>query len=481
MIKKERFKLFDLSTLDGGSGYDHLNKSLKEFFSEHFESGKDNKESYYKFPIKRNIPNSPKKRQKNLNFGSNKEISEEIKNQKYNLNRYKNKFQLEMLNLSNESNKLSTKKFHIFNKSKRKNVINLIKKSKNNNLELSSDSLHELNIRTPKNRTYNKFKFIGQKNIDNKYRINSSRTLRHKISNINNNNLKNFSFTNFIKAKFRNKDKKISELQSQSSTQIKTFLRNVSYKSDNDNNAYSSKIKSPNKNKKVKPTFYLRLNEDNKADKENLLISDDDSILSSPNNYGNNGLKTTRQNIKLKDLLFQVQEGKKNHIFKPNEYDIKSRVNLLTKFNRDLFLKTMKSASRNNNFFFNFPFRRNKFGKNNKKSVVPHQGICNNRSIKLLKHLQKLQANAKNKNREIKLNRKHNFDFEKLKNVLNKTRIENNFDIKVDEKFKNDAVKYQEKIGKFFIFQGNGIYSEHLNILLKGDKISHSIVKLDNL
>ena len=121
-----------------------------------------------------------------------------------------------MLNLSNESNKISTKRFHIFNKNKRKNVINLIKKSKNNNLELSSDSLHELNIRTPKNRTYNKFKFIGQKNIDNKYRINSSRTLRHKISNNNNNNLKNFSFTNFIKAKFRNKVKKISDLQSQS-------------------------------------------------------------------------------------------------------------------------------------------------------------------------------------------------------------------------------------------------------------------------
>ena len=68
-----------------------------------------------------------------------------------------------------------------------------------------------------------------------------------------------------------------------------------------------------------------------------------------------------------------------------------------------------------------------------------------------------------------------------MKNVLNKIKAQNNFDIKVDEKFKNDTLRYQEKIGTFFIYQGNGIYSEHLNILFKGEKIAHNVVKLDNL
>ena len=43
MINSERFKIFDLSTLDNATSYDLLTKSLDEFLSENFESRKQKK------------------------------------------------------------------------------------------------------------------------------------------------------------------------------------------------------------------------------------------------------------------------------------------------------------------------------------------------------------------------------------------------------------------------------------------------------
>ena len=485
MINSERFKIFDLSTLDNATSYDLLTKSLDEFLSENFESRKQKNDSYYKFPIQKKISNLSKSKQKNLNFLKYKGIFNKIKKQKYNLNNRANNLQLDMLSFSNESNQDRRKDFHIFNKNKRKTAINLIKKSNYNNLELlSSDRLSDLTLRSPKNKTYNKLTFIERKNINSITRIKSSNTLRNKISNFNKDKNNNFSFNNFIRLKLRNKNRKNSEQQSQSSTQIKTLLKNASFKSDNDNNIDSNQVNNVNKDKirKMKSDFYLRLNEDDdESSKENFLIPEDDLYIQSPKNLDYNELKTVRQDIKLKNLLFEIQRGEKKNIFRPNEYDVKSRVNLLTKFNRDQFLKTIKSAYNNNLFFYNYPSSKNKFRKINKKNIVPHQDKCNSKTVKLLKKLQKLQDNAKNRKREIKLNKRHNLELDKLKNVLNKIKAQNNFDIKVDEKFKNDTLRYQEKIGTFFIYQGNGIYSEHLNILFKGEKIAHNVVKLDNL
>ena len=86
-------------------------------------------------------------------------------------------------------------------------------------------------------------------------------------------------------------------------------------------------------------------------------------------------------------------------------------VNFLIKFKRDQFAQRIKSAKQKNLFFFNYPFQINKFirlSKKNKTNQIPHQNMCNKKSIKLLKNLQKLQINLKNKKREIKSNERNN-------------------------------------------------------------------------
>ena len=100
MINSDRFKIFDLSTLDNATSYDLLTKSLDEFLSENFESRKQKNDSYYKFPIQKKISNLSKSKQKNLNFLKYKGIFNKIKKQKYNLNNRANNLQLDMLSFS---------------------------------------------------------------------------------------------------------------------------------------------------------------------------------------------------------------------------------------------------------------------------------------------------------------------------------------------------------------------------------------------
>ena len=62
----------------------------------------------------------------------------------------------------------------------------------------------------------------------------------------------------------------------------------------------------------MKSDFYLRLNEDDdESSKENFLIPEDDLYIQSPKNLDYNELKTVRQDIKLKNLLFEIQRGEK--------------------------------------------------------------------------------------------------------------------------------------------------------------------------
>jgi hypothetical protein len=119
--------------------------------------------------------------------------------------------------------------------------------------------------------------------------------------------------------------------------------------------------------------------------------------------------------------------------------------------------------------------------KKNKTNQIPHQNMCNKKSIKLLKNLQKLQTNLKNKKREIKSNERNNIELDKLKYFINKLKAKKDFDKKIDEQFKQETVNYQGQIGKFFIYKGNGIFSGHLNMMLRGDKIAHNLIKLKNL
>ena len=486
MNKRERFKLFELSCLDGNSGYNHLDKSLNEFLSDNFESGVPRKDDYYKFPIRQIRKNSPKKKQNNE---KNKKNDKKFRKRKaYWFNDYPNNPKLDLLTLSKKFNKKRTKKFPILNKNEDIKKNNLNNEFNNNNLDiLSLDSVRDFHPKYPKNRTRNNnpIFFLHQDNVKTP-RVRSSYIFgKQKQQDIN--NIQSFSLTNFLNAQFENMHKKSSDPQSPSSTMVKTRLKNVSFKSDNDNITDSISLeKTRKKMKKVRSVLSLRSNDDSNLDlndKSNITILDDD--LGNQSHYSSfEERKKLRQKIKLKNLVYQIEKAEKNQTFKPDEYRIRPGFNFLNKFKRVQFAQRIKSAKQKNLFFFNYPFQINKFirlSKKNKTNQIPHQNMCNKKSIKLLKNLQKLQTNLKNKKREIKSNERNNIELDKLKYFINKLKAKKDFNKKIDEQFKQETVNYQGQIGKFFIYKGNGIFSGHLNMMLRGDKIAHNLIKLENL
>ena len=153
--------------------------------------------------------------------------------------------------------------------------------------------------------------------------------------------------------------KKSSDPQSPSSTMVKTRLKNVSFKSDNDNITDSISLeKTRKKMKKVRSVLSLRSNDDSNLDlndKSNITILDDD--LGNQSHYSSfEERKKLRQKKKLKNLVYQIEKAEKNQTFKPDEYRIRPGFNFLNKFKRDQFAQRIKSAKQKNLFFFNFPF-----------------------------------------------------------------------------------------------------------------------------
>lgn len=491
MNKKERFNLFELSLIDGITKFNFLYNSINAFLSDNFESNLPQKNPLTKFPISQKKINSAKKKSNNTDkkkFGKNREILNEMKKtfkRKNNLF-YKspNNSQLELTNLSNELKKSSSSQFRTLDKNKNENKINLDNESNLNNIELLSfESSQDLYLRSPKNSILNNPNFILPKNTINHHRVKSSYLIHHK--NIDDNNIQSLSFSNFISSRINHinkKDKKNTDPQSPSSTRIKTRIKNVSFKSDNDNiNDSISEEKKRSRLKKVKSAFSLDA-KDNINNKSYISYLSDEKFNTS-NYFSYDDRKEIRQKIKLKSLLYQIDQAKKKNIFTPNYQNNRIGFNSLKKFKRNLFLKKIKSASKKNLFFFKYPFQINKFvrlSKKNKTNLMPHQNILNDKSKNLLKNLEKLQINNKKERREIKANNK-DIEIKNLRYFIAKTRDKKDFDKKVDELFKKAAVKYQGTLGKFFIHRGNGIFSGHLNALLKGDKIPNQFVKLENL
>ena len=110
---------------------------------------------------------------------------------------------------------------------------------------------------------------------------------------------------------------------------------------------------------------------------------------------------------------------------------------------------------------------------------LPHQNILNDKTKNIMYYLKKLKNNVIKEKKVIKSD-KNNIELKNLKYFIQKVR-KKDFDKKIDEQFKKEAVKYQGKMGIFFIYKGNGIFSGHLKTLLKGDKIAHNLVKLENI
>ena len=481
MNKSNNLKLFEHSCIEGITKFKKIKNAIDEFLSDNFYSGVPKLNYFHKFFIKKKKIIQKKKKQNHEQIKRDKNIFGVLMKNKRQINlrkRHINKSQKEINSLSKDINKNNYKTFERNLSNLSSNPINLFNKpNRNKLLLLSQDNSQDFSFNYPKsptNRVNNKYSFL-QLNKGNLKRVNSTRLLQTPK-----NNLKKFSISNFFANKFNSYDKSTYP-QSPNSTLIKSRLKNVSIKSDNDNdidNDFTSNEKNRNKMKKIKSAFSLKLSDENNneydnnnKDKSTLF---DDLLLSSNTKFSFNDRKKLHQKIKLKNLLANMENAKRNNVFKPNEKTIKSNLN---------YFKTFKLRAKSASLLKKYISQKNKYtrlSKNNKYQQIPHQNIVDGKSKRLLNTLQKVLIYAKKGRRNIKINDKK-YDTNKLKFFLNNLGIEKDFDKRVDEQFKKDAVKYQEKIGKFFIHNGNGIFSGHINVLLRGEKIASNKVKFDCL
>ena len=480
MNKSNKLKLFEHSCIEGITKFKKIKNAIDEFLSDNFYSGVPKLNCFHKFYIKKKKIIQQKKKQNIINaegIKRDKNIFGDLMKNKRQINlrkRHTNKSQKEINSLSKDINKNSYKTFE---RNLSRNPINLFNKpNKNHLLLLSQDNSQDFSFnyqKSPTNRVNNKYSFL-QLNKGNLKRVNSTRLLQTPK-----NNLKKFSIGSFFSYKFNSYDKSTYP-QSPNSTLVKLGLKNVSIKSDNENDIdkdFISNEKNRNKMKKIRSAFSLKLSDenDNEYDSNNKEKTTlfDDLLLLSNTKFSFNDRKKLHQKIKLKNLLANMENAKRNNVFKPNEKTINSKLNYF-----NTFKLRAKSASLLNKYIS----PKNKYTrltKNNKHQQIPHQNIVDEKSKRLLNTLQKMLIHAKKGRRNIKINDKR-YDINKLKFFVNNLGREKDFDKRVDEQFKKEAVKYQEKIGKFFIHNGNGIYSGHINVLLRGEKIASNKVKFDN-
>jgi len=464
MEGNEGFKLYEFSCLEGNSGYNFFGKSVDNFISDNFYKGESQINCFHKFPIGKKKIFSAKKRHGIID-----------------------KEQINIINNRRKRNHYYThipnkKEFKTLNKTHSKYQINIIEEKNDNengnNFDiLSFDSSQDLFPNSPNHIKYRMKSpnFFRQLNSGMTNRIKTTRLIKPHKTNM----IKSLSFINFLPNN-NNKNKKNSISHTPDSTMVKTKLKNSTIISNNNSeNESVSNDKEKNIGKKIRNLYTLKLFEE----KKNNFILDDDLIMFANNKLNHSERRHLRQKIKLNNLLSEISMAKKNDVFKPNELRIKSNVNILTKFKRDLFKKRIKSASKNNLFFFKTRSNINKFerlSQKKEKRKIPHQNMCDKKSKKLLKNLEKLNIYTNREKNNFKKN-EIKIDINNIKYFSKHFEEKKHFDKKIDEQFKKNVVEYQKEIGKFFIYKGNWIYSSHLNTLLKGDKIAQNIVKFDNL
>lgn len=471
MNKPKKLKLFEHSCIGGITKFKTINKAIDEFLSENFYSGTPRINCFHKFCIKKKEIIPQKKRQNNLNIElikkNKKYFGCSIKNKRNIRKHHINKSQNDMSSLSNNENSYKT-----FKRNLSSNPINLFNKhNKNKLLLLSQDNSQDLSFnyqKSPTNRVNNKYLFL-QLNKGNLKRVNSTR-----IFQTPKNNIKNFFSGSFFSNKFNSNDKSTNP-QSPDSTLIKSRLKNVSIKSDNENDINNKSIsneKYKNKIKKMRSAFSLKLYDENDNNNINKSTLFDDVLLSSNSKFSFSDRKKLRQKIKLKHLLANMENAERNDVFKPNEKNIKSKINII---------KTFKLRAKSASIFNKYHLQKNRFAKlseNNKHQQI-HKNIFDAKSKRLMNTLKKILIYVKRGRKDIKLNNKK-MDINKLEFLINNLGRKKDFDKKIDEQFKKDAVKYQEKIGQFFIYKGSGIFSGHINIMLKGEKINSNKIKFDS-
>ena len=463
--------------------YRQTNNKLNLFLNRHFSYNNNLK---YKFPIKkphspihknsirRNstpVQESPKSSKKN----DIRSIINSLLHEKYvSYNFYDNTKGLSCSQLYRKKNNKKAFKQRIFN-------------MKNNSL--SDENLNIFSFDDNANTSKNIFKSnlsVYRNNIANKRHT----TIVHE-------NHKDTKFRDsFPLTKYKmllnriNSSKNLSMHQTPNSTRYMSNMKNNSLKLDYD--SLSDNNNSMKRNSRNKSGLSRKSINNNKSKNKIMINNISESYLSdlklniSDIEFSESQRKFHQQ-ICLHKLNSDIRKFEESNGLYTNEEEIRANLLSPTKFQRDLFIKDIKRASKYNDFFFKrYPFSiakllsaKNKQNKN-KSPQSPHQNCCDNKSKKILFNIGILDKKAKITNNNIK-----KIDLKirtkNMKRILDyvvpvEHKVED-----IDEEFKDETINYQRNIGKFFIYKGNGVYSGHLSTILRGDKIVQQAIKFDNL
>ena len=330
------------------------------------------------------------------------------------------------------------------------------------NISLKKNSNYFRNIFSSRSRDNYKNSSIELKPNKKFERVNSKILKRTNIKN----NLSSFDSTK------NSSQKKFLISQNKSSTRLSVILNNnnsSSFMTNKNRNFSNSSVMS----KKEKSTMNI-----SRRGSVNLLYNiglTKKSNLAIRKEFHN---KIFLDNLKQKVSLY---EHSKNFI--PNDAKIRENVIQVAKFQRNIFKKKIKSAFKNNNYFYKY--------RNHKKDQGEYYKINKNKGVKkiinsqsarnLLDKVNKAKKKAIFGKKTIMSQKSSqvgsNNIYSVMKLVVPKGKTSREMD---NEEFKDEVLNYRKQVGNFFYYRGCGIFSEHLHALLRGDRLIQEIVKFDN-
>ena len=452
--------------------YRQTMKNLNSFLNNNFSK---NSSLTYKFPIKKHHPSAIERtsiKRSSTIIKERPEISPEKSTMKTLKESLSNNY-ISYNYYDNTRGPLkSTKNRRVLKpKIKQKNTLNSVNDTKTNNNNLLSFDSRPI---SPKSNNFNSS--LSLYKITRKIKRNGS-----VIENNKNSNLNSFSFNKF-KIRRRNLSKNNSVVHSPSSTRYRSAGKKNSLKLE-----YDSISLTNSENKKISRNRSTISMKSQIKSKSKIKIKDEtgDSCENLSNIQLEKGQRKFHQKLSLHQLLSQLNIFESKNGLQVDESKIKQNLLSPTAFQRDLFLKEMKRASNHNDFFFRkFPFQSEKFEslntKQKKRVQSPHQNLCDDKSKFLLKNIDNLYKKLSSSHNFIK-NINYRLRTNNLKRIIDFVVPSTNKIRDIDIQFKDETLNYQRNIGKFFIYKGSGIYSDHLSSILRGDKIVKQTIKFDSI
>ena len=446
--------------------YRQTNKNLNSFLKRNFSHSINT----YKFPIKKSFPindrKSPLRRKSSIL--KEKPIISEKPNLRTLIESLRHENCVSYNYLDNTKGPLQSTVDN--NKKKKVKNFNMIY---NNNNSIKDTNTNNINLLSFDSRPISpKSNFFNSSLSLQKINQQKAKKFLKILENNKNTNLNSFSFNKNSMKKSRNISKNGSDLFSPNSTRYKSKMKNNSLKLEYDSISFNNSDKKKGRNS-LKNIKNVKLYDETG---ENISNISDKKFAGEQRKF--------HQKIYMTNLLSQIKLFQSLNGFEVNESQIKTNLLSPSIFQRDLFVKEIKRAFKQNDYFYKkYPFQSCKFetlqNKQKKRALSP-QHFSSDKPKYLFKNIENLFKNVNFSQNFIK-----NIDFRlgttNLKRILEfvvqvKHKISD-----IDEEFKDETINYQRNIGKFFIYKGSGVYSGHLSSILKGDKIVKQVIKFDSI